>query len=77
MQTRGTFPALNGGSRNPIASQSSSAASVRGLVKGQTPTTVAPPKRRRQLTAQAPQVGNPFAQLHGLVGRALTTGPGF
>jgi hypothetical protein len=41
-----------------------------GLQRGG-PAGVAPPKRRRQITATPPRVGNPFAALQGLVGNAL------
>lgn len=51
---------------------------MRQLQKSANTDGIAPPKKRRQLTAQpAPKPGNPFGGLNALVGKALKGGGGF
>ena len=68
MQTRGAFPELNSGYKK---SQSRSGNSLRSIKQTATQSSVAGPKRRRQLTEERPRNSNPFSSLQGLAARAL------
>jgi hypothetical protein len=74
VQVRGSFPGLNDGFRQKPAKEvkpaSRSGNATRSLQRESQQTAINP-KRRRQLTQNAPSITNPFGKLQGLVGKAL------